>query len=204
MRCAAERSWPRSALATSGSVVWSRSNSWRNAYPSGCRSVETTRRPLACTATPLTRLRRRLQRSGWYPLRSRQEVGRSWLELARTQLAPKSETAAAIHDALGLWGCAGALSRRRPHRTGDLIAERALRPVTIGRRNYLCAGSDAGGRRAAILYTPTATARLNGLAPEAYLHFVIARVGEHPIKRIEELLPWNVAGTLVPALQQAG
>jgi len=51
----------------------------------------------------------------------------------------------------------------------NLIAERALRPVAIGRSNYLFAGSDAGGRRAAILYTPIATARLNGLAPEAYL-----------------------------------
>ena len=63
--------------------------------------------------------------------------------------------------------------------------------------------SDAGGRRAAILYSLIQTARMNGLDPEAYLRYVLARIGEHPIKRIEELLPWNVAGKLAPALRQA-
>jgi len=58
----------------------------------------------------------------------------------------------------------------------------------IGRRNYLFAGSDSGGERAAILYGLIGTARMNGLDPEAYLRYVLARVGEHPIKRIEELL----------------
>ena len=71
------------------------------------------------------------------------------------------------------------------------------------RKNYLFAGSDAGGERAAILYGLIGTARLNGLDPEAYLRYVLARVAEHPINRIEELLPWNVAGKLLPALQKA-
>jgi hypothetical protein len=76
------------------------------------------------------------------------------------------------------------------------------RPIAIGRRNYLFAGSDSGGERAAILYGLIGTARMNGLDPEAYLRYVLACVGEHPIKHIEELLPWNVAGKLAPALQQ--
>jgi hypothetical protein len=59
--------------------------------------------------------------------------------------------------------------------THNLIAERALRPVPVGRRNYLFAGSDAGGERAAILYGLIGTARLNGLDPEAYLRYVLAR-----------------------------
>lgn len=125
------------------------------------------------------------------------------MEQALTQLAPKSETAAAIHYALGLWD---ALSRYLDDgriEIDNMIAERALRPVAIGRRNYLFAGSDAGGRRAAILYSLIGTARLNGLDPEAYLRYVLSRIGEHPIKHIEELLPWKVAGKLGPTLQQA-
>ena len=128
---------------------------------------------------------------------------RRWLEQALTQLAPKSETAAAIHYALGLWDALARYLDDGRIELDNMIAERALRGIAIGRRNYLFAGSDAGGRRAAILYSLIGTARLSGLDPEAYLRHVLARVGEHPIKRIEELLPWKVAGKLVPALQQA-
>ena len=70
-------------------------------------------------------------------------------------------------------------------------AERALRGVTVGRRNYLFAGSDRGGERAAVFYTLIESAKLNGLDPEAYLRHLLTHTAEHSICRIEELLPWT-------------
>ena len=70
-------------------------------------------------------------------------------------------------------------------------AERAIRPIALGRKNYLFAGSDAGGRRAAIMYTLIETAKLNDVDPEAWLTDVIDRIAEHPINCIDELAPWN-------------
>jgi transposase len=128
---------------------------------------------------------------------------RRWLEEVLYQVVQKSETAAAIRYALSLWDALARYLDDGRIELDNLIAERALRSVAIGRRNYLFAGSDAGGRRAAILYSLIQTARMNGLDPEAYLRYVLARIGEHPIRRIEELLPWNVAGKLAPALRQA-
>jgi transposase len=64
---------------------------------------------------------------------------------------------------------------------------------TLGRKNWLFAGSDSGGERAALFYTLIRTATLNGLEPEAYLRHVITRVGAHPVNRLHDLLPWNTA-----------
>ncbi|WP_290630555.1 transposase domain-containing protein, partial [Aquisalimonas sp.] len=71
-------------------------------------------------------------------------------------------------------------------------AERALRTVALGRKNYLFAGSDRGGDSAALIYSLIGTARLNGIDPYAYLRAVLERIGTHPINRIDELLPWNI------------
>lgn len=70
-------------------------------------------------------------------------------------------------------------------------AERSIRPLALGRKNYLFAGSDAGGKRAAATYTLIETARMNDLDPEAWLADVINRIADHPINRISDLLPWN-------------
>ena len=70
-------------------------------------------------------------------------------------------------------------------------AERALRGVALGRRSWLFAGSDRGGERAAAMYTLITTAKLNDIAPQAWLADVLARIADHPASRLAELLPWS-------------
>ena len=121
---------------------------------------------------------------------------RAWLEASLQQLTPESETASAIHYALARWEALVRYLDDGRIELDNLIAERALRPVAVGRRNYLFAGSDNGGERAAIIYSLIGSAKLNGLDPEAYLRHVLSHIAEYPINRIEELLPWNVAAKL--------
>jgi transposase len=68
-----------------------------------------------------------------------------------------------------------------------------MRPVAIGRKNWLFAGSDGGGERAATMYTLIETAKINGINPEAYLRAVIGCIADHPMKQIDQLLPWNIS-----------
>ena len=104
----------------------------------------------------------------------------------------KSEVTKAIHYALGRWTQLLRYSSDGRLEIDNNAAERALRCVALGRKNYLFAGSNAGGERAAAIYSLIGTAKLNGIDPEAYLSDVLARIADHPMKRIEELLPWNL------------
>lgn len=70
-------------------------------------------------------------------------------------------------------------------------AERAVRGIAVGRRNWTFCGSDSGGQRAAVFYTLIETCRLNGVDPRAWLADVLTRIADHPAHRIAELLPWN-------------
>jgi transposase len=121
-----------------------------------------------------------------------------WFEVSLTKLSRKSDTTAAIRYALTLWSALTRYCDDGRLEIDNNAAERALRIVTLGRKNYLFAGSDAGGERAAVLYSLIATAKLNGLDPEAYLREVLTRIPDHPINRIAELLPWNLVPRALP------
>lgn len=118
-----------------------------------------------------------------------------WLEAGLARLSKKSEVALAIRYALGRWPALTRYCDDGSLEIDNNAAERALRAVAIGRKNYLFAGSDAGGDRAAAMYSLIGSAKLNGLDPEAYLRDVLTRLADHPVNRVAELLPWNVGRT---------
>ena len=119
---------------------------------------------------------------------------RRWLDATLLKLSGKSELARAIRYALSRWDALLCYVGDGHLEIDNNAAERAIRPLALGRKNWLFAGSAAGGERAAILYTLIETAKLNGLDPEGYLRDVLARIAAHPINRIGDLLPWNWRG----------
>jgi hypothetical protein len=123
---------------------------------------------------------------------------KQWLEATRCKLSRKSDTALAVRYALGRWEALLRYVDDGRIEIDNNAAERALRTVALGRKNYLFAGSDAGGERAAAIYSLIGTAKLNGIDPEAYLRDVLTRIADHPINRIDDLLPWNLALELSP------
>ena len=118
---------------------------------------------------------------------------KQWLKETLGKLSRKSDTAVAVRYALGQWDALVRYCDDGRLEIDNNAAERALRAVALGRKNYLFAGSDAGGERAAAIYSLVGTTKLNGLDPETYLREVLSRIADHPINRIEELLPWNLA-----------
>ena len=120
---------------------------------------------------------------------------KQWLEVTLGKLSRKSDTALAVRYALGRWEALLRYVDDGGIEIDNNVAERTLRVVALGRKNYLFAGSDAGGERAAAIYSLIGTAKLNDLDPEAYLREVLTRIADHPINRIEELLPWSLART---------
>jgi hypothetical protein len=115
-----------------------------------------------------------------------------WFKDTLTQVSAKSDLAIAIRYALSRWKALTRFAADGLIEIDNNGAERALRAVALGRKNYLFAGSDAGGERAAAIYSLVGSAKLIGLDPQAYLRHVIERIADHPVNRIEELLPWRV------------
>jgi hypothetical protein len=128
---------------------------------------------------------------------------RTWMEKALHRLSSKSETAGAIRYALSRWRALTRYTEDGLLEIDNSAAERALRAVALGRKNFLFAGSDCGGQRAAALYSLIGSAKLNGLDPELYLRTVLAQIAEHRISQIQDLLPWNMAASLQTHSSQA-
>ena len=134
-------------------------------------------------------MRQRIRQSRAAPL---VEELAAFLDATLPRLSGKSDLAAAIRYARSRWEALTRYLADGRLEISNSAAERAIRPLALGRKNWLFAGSDNGGERAAAMYTLIETAKLSGLDPEAYLRDVLGRIADHPINRIAELLPWNV------------
>jgi hypothetical protein len=115
----------------------------------------------------------------------------TWFKTQLARLPPKGGLAQAIRYALGNWTALVRYADDGRLEIDNNRAENTLRGVALGRKNWLFAGSDNGGERAAVVYSLIETCKLNGIDPEAYLRDVLTRIAEHPINRIAELLPWH-------------
>jgi transposase len=131
-------------------------------------------------------------------LRVRQERSRpliielqTWLREQRARLSKNNDTTKAINYSLNRWDAFTRFLDDGRLCMSNNAAERELRAIALGRRNWTFAGSDEGGRRAAAIYTLIATAKLNDIDPQAWLADVLARMPDYPAKRIGDLLPWN-------------
>ena len=119
---------------------------------------------------------------------------KAWLETTLTRVSGRSELAKAIRYSLSRWTALTTVLRDGRACIDNSAAERCMRPIALGRRNWTFAGSDAGGERAAAFYGLIETAKMHGLDPEAYLRYVLERIAAWPVNRVHELLPWNVTG----------
>lgn len=121
------------------------------------------------------------------------EAFHAWAQIQITKIPAKGDLANAFRYALTRWPAFCLFLEDGRVAIDNNPAERALKPIGIGRKNWLFAGSDTGAETLARAMTIIETAKMNGLNPQAYLADVIERINEHKINRINELLPWNWA-----------
>jgi transposase len=130
--------------------------------------------------------------------RPRAEAFRAWCEAELARIPGKGDLAKAMRYALNRWHAFTLFLEDGRVAIDNNVAERAIRPVCIGRKNFLFAGSDAGGEVIADAMTLIETAKLSGLNPQDYLADVLARINDHIVSRLDELLPWNWKSLTTP------
>src|SRR5436309_12855761 len=114
-----------------------------------------------------------------------------WMRAERAKLSCHAEAAKAMDYMLKRWPAFTRFLADGRICLSNNAAERALRGIALGRRSWLFAGSDRGGERAAAMYTLIATAKLNRIDPQAWLDDVLRRIADHPVSRLDQLLPWH-------------
>ena len=190
-RLAARRG--RSSRRRAGRMRGASSSIWRGSTRRRSRSKRSSRIDALFAiereingALPEERIRVRAERSR--PLVTALEA---WLREQRQRLSAKNETAKAIDYSLKRWTALTRFLDDGRLCMSNNAAERSVRGIAVGRNNWTFAGSDEGGRRAAVIYTLIETAKLNDVDPRAWLADVLARLPDHPAKRLAALLPWN-------------
>ena len=123
--------------------------------------------------------------------RPRVEALGAWLREQYARLSAANRVAKAIAYSLNCWDALVRFLDDGRLCLSNNAAERAVRGIAVGRRNWTFAGSDEGGRRTAAIYSLIETAKLSDVDPQAWLADVLARLNDHPARRIAELLPWN-------------
>jgi len=116
---------------------------------------------------------------------------KTWLDTTALQVLPKSTIGKAIGYMLGRWKYLKRYVEDGRFEIDNNLIENAIRPVALGRKNYLFAGSHNGARRAALIYTLVANAKLQGLEPFAYMRDILSRIADYPYKKLANLLPVN-------------
>ena len=126
----------------------------------------------------------------------------AWMREQRAKLSRGNDLAKAMDYMLKRWRAFTRFLDDGRICLSNNAAERGVRGIALGRKSWLFCGSDRGGQRAAVMYSLIVTAKMNDIDPQAWLADVLARIAEHPVQRLDELLPWNWRSA-IPNVDQA-
>src|SRR5471032_428486 len=115
----------------------------------------------------------------------------AWMREQRAKLSRGNDVAKAMDYMLKRWSAFTRFLDDGRVCLSNNAAERGVRGITLGRKSWLFCGSDRGGERAAVMYSLIVTAKMNDVDPQAWLADVLARIAEHPVRELDDLLPWN-------------